>query len=80
MLYNAGRLPEGAILARITEIVMLARVGHKDDKEKLSKLGVQSIVIPEWEASYTFAKKLLKMSDIDVQERRRVLSILRKKT
>lgn len=61
------------------EIKILARASHRNDKEKLGKLGVQSVIIPEWEASYTFAKTLLKMSDMETQERRRVLSTLRKK-
>lgn len=59
------------------EIIILARAGHKEDREELSKLGVKSVVIPEREAGYTFAKMLLKMSDLDRKERSRVLSILR---
>jgi Trk K+ transport system NAD-binding subunit len=59
------------------EIIILPRAGHKEDREELSKLGVKSVVIPEREAGYTFAKMLLKMSDLDRKERSRVLSILR---
>ena len=61
------------------EITILARAGHKTDKEELNKLGVKSVIIPEWEASYTFAKTLLKMSDIETPERSRILAVLRKK-
>ena len=61
------------------EITILTRAGHKNDKDELNKLGVQSVIVPEWEASYTFTKTLLKMMDIETQERSRILSILRKK-
>jgi CPA2 family monovalent cation:H+ antiporter-2 len=62
------------------EIIILTRAGHKNEKGELNRLGVKSVIVPEWEASYTFAKTLLKMSDIETQERSRVLSILRKKS
>jgi CPA2 family monovalent cation:H+ antiporter-2 len=61
------------------EIIILTRAGHTNDKDELNRLGVKSVIVPEWEASYTFAKTLLKMSDIETQERSRVLTMLRKK-
>jgi CPA2 family monovalent cation:H+ antiporter-2 len=61
------------------EITIIVRANHQSDREELVKLGVKSVIVPEREAGYTITKNLLKISELDSQERSRVLSILRTK-
>ncbi len=60
------------------DILILARASRKTDVASLKQLGVQELVIPEREAGYKFVKILLKEIGLERDERRHLLTVVRK--
>jgi CPA2 family monovalent cation:H+ antiporter-2 len=58
-------------------VLIIARASRRNDADKLKRLGVMELVIPEREAGYKFVKILLNVIGLERAERRRLLSIVR---
>ena len=56
---------------------ILARVHRRKEANELKKLGVVELVSPEYEASYRFIKRLLHMMDLQSEDRKRILKLVR---
>jgi CPA2 family monovalent cation:H+ antiporter-2 len=56
---------------------ILARVHRTREADELKKLGVVELVSPEYEASYRFIKRLLNIMDLEKEDRRRILKLIR---
>jgi len=59
------------------DILILARASRKSDVDRLKRLGVQELVIPEREAGYKFVKILLQRIGRVPEERRHLLAMVR---
>ncbi len=57
---------------------VLARVHRAKEADKLKELGVAELVSPEYEASFRFIKRLLNIMDLAKDERKRILTLVRK--
>ncbi|MFC2035413.1 NAD-binding protein, partial [Chloroflexota bacterium] len=62
------------------DILILARASHRNDIDRLKRLGVVELVIPEREAGYKFVKILLNVIGLERNERRRLLALVRNVT
>jgi len=60
------------------DILILARASRRNDVDRLKRLGVTELVIPEREAGYKFVKRLLNVIGLEREERRHLLAIVRK--
>jgi len=60
------------------ELKVLARVHQAREADELKKLGVTELVSPEYEASFRLIKRLLNVMDLEKDERRRILALVRK--
>lgn len=60
------------------KLKILARVHRLKEAEALKELGVTELVSPEYEASLRFIKRLLNIVDLEKEERKRVLALVRK--
>ena len=60
------------------KLKILARVHRLKEAEALKELGVTELVSPEYEASFRFIKRLLNIVDLEKEERKRVLALVRK--
>jgi len=56
---------------------ILARVHRTREADELKKLGVIDLVSPEYEASYRFIKRLLHIMDLQGEDRKRILKLIR---
>jgi CPA2 family monovalent cation:H+ antiporter-2 len=59
------------------KLKILARVHRAKEADELKKLGVYELVSPEYEASYRFIKRLLNIMDLEKEERKRILKVVR---
>ena len=59
------------------DLPIVARASRRNDVDRLKRLGVVDLVIPEREAGYKFVKILLNVIGLEREERRRLLSIVR---
>ncbi|MFC2005635.1 cation:proton antiporter [Chloroflexota bacterium] len=57
---------------------VLARVHRVKEADKLKEFGVTELVSPEYEASFRFIKRLLNVMGLKTDERRRILTLVRK--
>ncbi len=64
-------------LAINPKLNILARVHRRKEANELKKLGVVELVSPEYEASYRFIKRLLRMMDLQSEDRNRILKLIR---
>ena len=60
------------------ELKIMARVHRAREADILKGLGITELVSPEYEASYRFIKRLLNISRLDKEERKRILALVRK--
>jgi len=60
------------------DILILARASRRNDVDRLKRLGVMELIIPEQEAGYKFVKRLLNVIGLEQGERRHLLAIVRK--
>jgi CPA2 family monovalent cation:H+ antiporter-2 len=60
------------------ELKILARVHRVREADILKGLGVDELVSPEYEASFRFIKRLLNISLLDKEERKRILALIRR--
>jgi CPA2 family monovalent cation:H+ antiporter-2 len=56
---------------------IMARVHREKEAAELRKMGVVELVSPEYEASFRFIKRLLQVSDLATEDRRRILKNIR---
>ena len=59
------------------KLKILARVHRAKEADELKKLGVYELVSPEYEASYRFIKRLLNIMDLEKEDRKRILKLVR---
>jgi CPA2 family monovalent cation:H+ antiporter-2 len=64
-------------LAINPKLNILARVHRRKEANELKKLGVVELISPEYEASYRFIKRLLRMMDLQSADRKRILKLIR---
>jgi CPA2 family monovalent cation:H+ antiporter-2 len=64
-------------LAINPKLNILARVHRRKEANELKKLGVVELISPEYEASYRFIKRLLRMMDLQSEDRKRILKLIR---
>ena len=67
-----------AALSINPKLKILARVHRVREADILKGLGVTELVSPEYEASFRFIKRVLNILDLGKEERRRILSLVRK--
>jgi Trk K+ transport system NAD-binding subunit len=60
------------------ELKILARVHRAKEANILKGMGITELVSPEYEASFRFIKRLLKITGQSKEDRRRVLALIRK--
>lgn len=60
------------------ELKILARVHRVREADILKGLGISELVSPEYEASFRFIKRLLNILELEKEERRRILALVRK--
>lgn len=60
------------------ELKIIARVHRAREADILKGLGITELVSPEYEASYRFIKRLLHISRLDKEERKRILALVRR--
>ncbi len=60
------------------ELKILARVHRAKEANILKGMGITELVSPEYEASFRFIKRLLKITGLEKEDRRRVLALIRK--
>ena len=65
-------------LAINPKLNILARVHRRKEADELKKLGVVELVSPEYEASFRFIKRLLSIMDLEKEDRRRILAMIRR--
>jgi len=59
-------------------IKILARVHRAKEANELKGLGVTELVNPEYEVSFRFINRLLNVMGLKAEERRQILSVIRK--
>ena len=59
------------------KITIMARVHRKREADELNKLGVIELISPEYEASFRFIKRLLQISGVLGEDRKRILKLIR---
>ncbi len=59
-------------------LTILARVHRTREANELKKLGVTELISPEYEASFRFIKRLLNIMNLETQQRRKILALVRK--
>lgn len=60
------------------ELKILARVHRAKEANILKGMGITELVSPEYEASFRFIKRLLKITGQEKEDRRRVLALIRR--
>ena len=60
------------------ELKILARVHRAKEANILKRMGITELVSPEYEASFRFIKRLLKITGQSKKDRRRVLALIRR--
>ena len=56
---------------------IFARVHRVREADELKKLGVTELISPEYEASYRFIKRILRTMDLQSEDRKRILKLIR---